>query len=376
MISERDCEYICQAEFLPWEKLRGKTVWITGATGLIGRTLTEALLYADKKRGLNLKILALVRNEERARRQFSEHLTSGKTLRILQWTAEEPFVAEHFRTQRCDEKSPVEKWTGQNPAVEEAADYMIHCAAQTDSRAFVRQPVETIKTAVLGTLSLLELARRSRPEGFVFLSSMEVYGHPRRGHKVVETDVCALQPDEVRGSYPISKLLCENLCQAYFGEYGVPAKIIRLTQTFGPGVRANDTRIFAEFGRCVQDGRDIVLRTKGETERSYLYTADAAAAILTVLLKGTPGQAYNAADERTYCSVAQMAHRVASANGLGVQMKTEDGQDHGYGGLLYMDLDTSRLRALGWAAQSCKEADGDPLLYMYARMLENSFGDI
>ncbi len=351
MIPEKDCEYVCDAKFLPWEKLREKTILITGATGLIGQTLTDVLLYANEKKKLELTVLALVLDEAQARRQFSEHLESGRPLRFLEGTVE-----------------------GLSD-IEGSVDYILHGAAETNSEVFVRKPVETIKTSLLGTLRLLGLARKKRSDGFVFLSSMEVYGHPQRGHKVVETDACVLRPEEVRGSYPISKLQCENLCCAYASEYGVPAKIIRLTQTFGPGVSEEDTRIFAEFGRYVQDRRDIVLRTRGETERSYLYTVDAAGAILTVLLKGTPGQAYNAADERTYCSIAEMARKLADANGIGVRFEPEDEQKYGYNSLLYMDLDTSRLRELGWFAGSCREEDGDPLLYMYARMTENNFQD-
>lgn len=348
MIPEDDCAYICAADFLPWEKLRGKVILLTGATGLIGRTLTDALLFAEEKRKLGLSVLALVRDETQARKVFAEHLENGRPLRLLEGTVE------------------------RLPKIRGPVDYILHGAARTESVAFVRQPVETAKTAVLGTLQLLELARRKQISGFVFLSSMEVYGYPARGHKVQETDVCALRPGEVRHSYPISKLQCENLCCAYASEYGVPARIIRLTQTFGPGVRPEDPRIFAEFGRCVRDGQDIVLHTQGRTERSYLYTADAATAILTVLLKGENGQAYNAADERTYCSVAQMAQKVAGAYGIGVRFQPEDGQEHGYAGLLFMDLDTARLKKLGWYAGSCKE--GDPLLYLYERMIQDSFG--
>ena len=348
MIPENDCAYICAADFLPWDALRGKAILITGATGLIGRTLTAALLYADKTRKLDLSVLALVRDKTRAGEIFSEHLESKSPLYLLEGTVE------------------------RLPDIEGPVDYILHGAAQTESSAFVRQPVETAKTAVLGTLQLLELARQKHTAGFVYLSSMEVYGHPARGHRVKETDECALRPGEVRSSYPVSKLQGENLCCAYASEYGVPARIIRLTQTFGPGVRPEDPRIFAEFGRCARDGRDIVLHTRGRTERSYLYTADAATAILTVLLKGKNGQAYNAADGRTYCSVAQMAQKVAAAYGIGVRFQPEDGQKYGYGSLLYMDLDTSRLQALGWSAGSCK--GGDPLLYLYERMMRDGFG--
>lgn len=336
-IPPEDLASICAADFVPWERLRGKTVLITGATGLIGFTLTGALLYANEKRDLGLTVLALVRDEAKARQRFGSCLAAGAPLRLLTGTVEEP------------------------PPVEGPVDYILHGAAQTASLAFVRQPVETIRTAVLGTAQMLELARQKQSAGFVYLSSMEVYGHPPKGHKVAETDACSLQPLDVRESYPISKLQCESLCRAYAAEYGVPAVIARLAQTFGPGVHPADTRVFAEFGRCIRDKRDIVLRTKGETERSYLYTADAATALLTVLLKGQPGQAYNVADESTYCSIAGMARRLAAANGLCVRYELEEKQKRGYPEPVYMDLDTARLRALGWSVRTCGTAEGSRL---------------
>ncbi len=345
VIPPEDLASICAADFVPWEKLRGKTLLITGATGLIGFTLTSALLYANEKRGLGLTVLALVRNEEQARRRFGSVLAPGMPLRFLTGTVEEP------------------------PKVEGPVDYIIHGASQTASIAFVQQPVETIRTSVLGTMRMLDLGRQKNVSGFVYLSSMEVYGHPPRGHKVKETDICSLRSADVRGSYPISKLQCESLCCAYAAEYGVPAAIARLAQTFGPGVHPEDTRIFAEFGRCIRDRRDIVLRTRGETERSYLYTADAATALLTILLKGQPGQAYNAADESTYCSIAEMARRLADANGIGVRFALEENGKRGYPDPLYMDLDTSRLRALGWTIRRRNAVGDDALLFMFKKMI-------
>ena len=115
----------------------------------------------------------------------------------------------------------------------------------------------------------------------------------------------------VRSSYPESKRLCESLCSAYASEYGVPAKVVRLTQTFGVGVSYNDGRVFAEFARCAIEGRDIVLKTKGQTKRNYIDIDDAVNAIFTVLLKGVAGEAYNVANEDTYCSIYEMANMVA-----------------------------------------------------------------
>lgn len=346
-VFEADMEQISAAEFIPWEQLRGKTILITGATGLIGFTLAGALLCANQRYGLDLTLLALVRSKARAQARFTGQLWNSSALQLV--------VGDI-----CD-----------IPELACPIDYIVHGASQTSSKAFVKQPVETIRTALMGTLNVLELAKEKRVSGLVYLSSMEVYGYPQKGHKVTETEAGRLSPLEVRNSYPIGKLQCESLCRAYASEYSLPVMTARLTQTFGPGVSYDDGRVFAELARCVKEKRDIVLKTKGETERSYLYTADAAAAILTILLKGQPGQAYNVADESTYCSIAGMSQILAQSNGIEVCFDLESGDKNMYLSVLYMDLDTSLLRSLGWSPIACKGDTGAKKLeIMYRNMME------
>ena len=224
----------------------------------------------------------------------------------------------------------------------------MHAASQTASKEFVTHAVETIQTSVFGTASVLKLAAENKVKGFVYLSSMEVYGYPERGHKVRENEIGAMTSLDLRNSYPISKVMSEAMCCAYAAEYDVPAMICRLSQTFGPSVNYNDNRIFAYFGRCIREKRNIVLKTKGETERCYLHTTDAVTAILTILLKGKPGRAYNAANESTYCSIAEIAERIAAANGIQVEYDIQDAAKNGFPQALYMHLDTTELQVLGW----------------------------
>ena len=322
-IFAEDINEIGSADFIPWERLSGKTVLVTGATGLIGRTLVYGLNFANKQHSLNMHVVALVRNQARAEERFREILPDGMlSLKV----------------------GSVENL----PAIDEQIDFIVHGASQTASREFVTHPVETLQTSLRGTMNLLELARARAVQGFVYLSSMEVYGYPAKGHKVKEDEIGRFEPQNLRNCYPIGKIACESLCCSYAEEYGVPAMSVRLTQTFGAGVNYNDTRVFAYFARCAKEKQDIVLKTKGETERSYLYTTDAATAILTVLLKGEPGGIYNAADEKNYCSIAAMAERVAKEAGIKVVYDVQDAAKNGFPDTLYMDLATSKLRKLGW----------------------------
>ena len=317
------------AEAMPFpgaEALDGKTVLITGATGLIGFTLVNALLHYGAGRENPPKVLAFVRNQEKAEKMFRDALK--EQLKLLVGDIQDPI------------------------STEESIDYIIHAASVTSSKAFVSQPVDTIRTAVDGTVNVLELAREKQVRSFVYLSSMEVYGAPETDEKITESHGTNLDTMSVRSSYPEGKRMCEALCTAYFAQYGVPAKVVRLTQTFGPGVARDDGRVFAEFARCAIEKRNIVLHTKGETKRNYLYTVDAAGAILTVLLKGKSGEAYNAANEATYCSILDMARMVAEecAEGeIDVDIQVEAENKFGYAPVLRMNLDTSKIRSLGWA---------------------------
>ena len=145
--------------------------------------------------------------------------------------------------------------------------------------------------------------------------------------------------------------------------------ILRATQTFGPGVRYDDGRVFAQFMRCAVENTDIVLKSAGLTERSYLYTADAVSAILVSLLKGKPGQAYTVANSDTYCSIKDMAQMVANEiSGGNIKVVfdiAEDIESLGYAGTFYMDLDVKKIEELGWSPNVALKA-------MFERMIEGT----
>lgn len=318
---------------IDWCDLNNKTIYITGATGLIGSNLVQALLLCT-----DAHIVVQVRNELKAKKMFGNNV--------------EYIIGE------LQDKSD---YSGD-------VDYVVHCANPTSSSFFVNNPVETIETAVDGTNNILEFAKNKRST-VVFLSTMEVYGFPRKGHVVKECEGGSFDSLVVRNCYPLSKQVCESLCAAYASEYGVHTRVLRLTQTFGPGVSYNDGRVFAEFARCAIEKRNIILKTAGETERSYLYTIDAVLAILTVLLKGADGEAYTAANESTFCSILDMANLVADIGGVNVLIEKQDISMMGYTGTLHMNLSTEKLKNLGWKAQvGLKE--------MYKSMIGNMINNL
>jgi len=311
------------------EEMEGKHILITGATGLIGRSLVELMLNWNKSSSCPIKITILVRNREKAERIFEDFSKDN-----LQYCVSDI----------CELKP-----------VDMNVNFIIHCASQTSSRVFVDEPVETTLIAIEGTRKILEFAKSNPVSSFVYLSSMEVYGTPATDEKITEDYSTNLDSMKVRSCYPESKRMCENLCVSYAVEYGIPIKVIRLTQTFGLGVEYNDGRVFAEFARCVIEERPIILKTKGETKRCYLHIEDAVSAIVTVLLHGKTGEAYNVANEETYCSIYEMACLVAqycSKDKIQVIVQEDvDISKLGYAPTLKMNLDTQKVRALGWSAK-------------------------
>lgn len=304
----------------------GKTLFVTGATGLIGQTLIKRVIEFNRNNCGRIKVIASVRNMEKAHGIFGEDNPE-------------------------EELSYVVSDICSIPLEDMGIDYIVHTASNTSSKAFVERPMEIIETAVGGTKRVLELAKINGIRAMAYLSTMEVYGTPSTDEKIDESHSTNLDTMSVRSCYPESKRMCESICASYQKEYGVPTVVLRLTQTFGPGVQYDDGRVFAEFARCAIEGRDIVLKTKGETKREYLHVDDAVNAIFISLIKGCPGEAYNVANEETYCSIREMAELVADrcAEGrISVRIQEADSSKYGYAPTLHMNLDTSKFRDLGW----------------------------
>lgn len=311
-------------EFIPWELLRGKHVLITGASGLIGGRLVEFLLAASKRLSLGIDVTAIVRDYEKAMARFKFYREEQNF----------EIIATDI-TEEIPSSGPI--------------DYIVHGAGVTGNpKLFVEKPVEVLNTAFEGTKCVLEIARERKSAGVVFLSSWEAYGTPP-DCLISESNYGGADLEDVRTSYKESKRLGEQLCVAYAHEFGVPTKVARISITSGPGFSEKDMRFLPQFIRMAAAGRDIVLKTAGGTVRSHVFLDDCVSAILTILLKGSVGMAYNIANRECAFSVAEIAGMIADAAGVRVVFDSATDIAHlGYNKTIKAVLDPSRLEALGW----------------------------
>lgn len=324
-----------------FSSLQNSSVFITGATGLIGSQVLLFLDFLNRTENYSMTLIGLIRNEEKAKKVFGNRFKDitfiyGDVLKL-------PEIPQHI-------------------------DYIIHGASVTSSLDFVSKPVETIDTAINGTMNILRFAQSKGVKSMVYLSSMEVFGiTPHDKTSVSESDYGYIDILSTRSSYSESKRLCECLCHSFAKEFSLSVKITRLTQTLGVGIDYNDTRVAAQFARAVIEGHDIVLKTSGATKRPVIYTSDAVSAILIVLLRGVDGQAYTAANEDTFYTIRETAEMIVSEIAQDTIKLVFDikgiPQEYAPNLNLNLNLNTSLLCSLGWSAKvGLKEA--------YERMIE------
>lgn len=231
-------------------------------------------------------------------------------------------------------------------------DYIFHCASVTASKVMINNPVETLLTSIDGTKNVLNFARESSCKSVVYVSSMEMYGSfAEANNNVTETELGYINPLAVRSNYPESKRLCENMCVAFWSEYGVPVKIARLSQTFGAGILSGENRVFAQFARSAIEGKDIVLHTRGLSEGNYCYTRDTIMGLFLILIKGENAEAYNVTNPETHTTIVDMARMVCQKFGNGkikVVFDIPESNQFGYAADTKMKLNADKLKNLGW----------------------------
>lgn len=305
------------------DELRESTIIVTGATGLIGAAFVRCINALR----LGVKFILPVRNYEKAKALFDNE---SEMVRIIECE-----LTDFFRNLSLD------------------CDYIIHCASPTNGKFMCSHPAETFFLPIESTRELLDFCLRRKEghpiKGIVYLSSIEYYGQISDNDPVRENDARGyIDRKSPRSSYALGKQCTEYLGYCYASEYGIPFRSARLTQTFGAGIPEDDNRVFAQFARSVIEGRDIVLHTEGLSSKPYCYTTDCISAIVYILLKGENGESYNVASPDTYISILELANLYRKYFNQSIEVKVEPLKDSGYAPVTLVNLNSDRLRALGW----------------------------
>lgn len=311
------------AEDLSWEKLKNKTVMITGASGMVGSYMLYVLLMLNDEKHYGIKVDAVMRNVNK--------------------------LPEEIRN-REDVNVVVADVTKDIPDVGDI-DYIIHAASPASPLIMQNQPVETIAANTIGTFKTLELAKEKNAEGYLFISSREIYGQPDEGQEFFYENtygfVDQLNP---RSCYSEGKKAAETMCVCFHEEYGLNTKIARLAHTYGPGMSIYDGRVQADFLKNVYHNEDIVLKSEGTAVRTYTYIADAIAGMYRILLD-SEDIVYNIGNEAGKVSIRDLAEILVSIypeRGLKLVFDIPEGGTKGTAPYTLGILSSEKLRKLGW----------------------------
>lgn len=300
------------------EALHGKKVLITGATGLIGSHLIDALMSMG-----DVEIIAVGRSRDKAAARLGEYYDFARFC-FLEQDVREPFPSDI------------------------APDYIIPLASNTHPKAYSEYPAETLLINTLGCQHALDLARRCGAT-VLYPSTVEVYGNARGTDVFTEDYTGQLNLANARACYPESKRVCEAMCLSYAAEYGIDVKIVRLSRVFGPTMLMSDTKASSQFIQKALSKEDIVLKSDGSQFFSYTYTTDAVTAMLHVMLHGESGVAYNIANPACDVHLRDFATLCAESAGTKVVFDLpEESERRGYSIATQAILSPDRLFALGW----------------------------
>jgi UDP-glucuronate decarboxylase len=329
LIVNEDLKQIVSAQ-LPWGNLESKTVMVTGGSGLLASYIVKTLLSLNQKFDLNIKVICVVR------RLGME--------RLRDWISDSNLV--------CYQQDISKALHLDFPV----ADIVIHAASQASPRYYGVDPVGTLSANSIGTMQLLEYATRVNVGKFLFISSGEVYGAQLSSEALIgEESFGYLDPVKVRSCYAESKRIGETMCAAWAEQFGLHTIIARPFHTYGPGMAADDGRVFADFVADAVAGRDIILKSDGMASRPFCYISDATLAFLTVLLKGGKAEAYNVANPLAEVSMVDLANIIANLfpeRGIGVHFNTSLATD-GYlkSPIMRQCPSIEKIAALGWRPQ-------------------------
>ena len=311
-----------------WEQIRTKSVYISGASGMIASYMVMFLIFLNEVFNYNIEIYAGIRKLKKATERFGDYVNR-----------------QYFHVISTDVILPVSD--------EQQWDYIIHAASLASPQYYGKMPVETMLPNVVGTYELLRYASQHAVKSFLFFSSGSVYGSLSDLNSITESSNGTFDFLSEGNEYGESKRCGEALCKAYYREYKVPTKSVRIHHTYGPTLDIeHDTRVFSEFVNNVIHDNDIVLKSDGTSKRAFCYLVDTITALFIILLNGENGESYNVGNDREYVSIRELAEIiVALYPEKNLHVISKERETYGYTAskeASLVPLDIEKVATLGW----------------------------
>lgn len=323
---EEDLENV--ANSIDINALKNKTLFITGANGLIGRFIVDLIMYINKAFNKNITIIANSRSLEKISEVFSNYINN-----------------KNFKYYIGDINNKIE--------YSDKVDYIINCASNTHPLQYSQDPINTILTNIKGTENVLDFASNKNAR-VVFLSSVEIYGENVNNiGRFKENQMGYIDCNSLRAGYNESKRAGEALCQAYKESKNVDVVLTRLPRIFGSTVKIDDSKVMSQFINKAINNEDIILKSAGTQFFSYLYVADAASGIFEVMLNGKNGEVYNLGNKDAEVHLRDLAKIIAESVGKEVvfDMPSEM-EEKGFSKASDARLDYSKIeKELNWKPQ-------------------------
>ena len=286
-IVQEDLERIYLSN-ISWDIFNEKTVLVTGANAMLGTYTAYFFLFLAKEKNISVKTVVLTRTLSKTEILYKDFLGEN-----------------YFDIINQDIVMPIH-YGG-------SVDYIFHFAGNASPKFINTDPVGILKSNLIGTMNVLELAKEKQSSRLLFASTREVYGAVS-ATSLTETSFGYLDPMENRSCYPESKRAAEALCQAYRAQKDVDVVIARLSRVYGPTLLADDSKALSQFIKKAVHSEDIVLKSEGNQYFSYAYVADAVSALLYLFLLGENGEAYNIATDDIYeleCNMKKYLYSLA-----------------------------------------------------------------
>ena len=305
-----------------FEKLKNKSILITGVNGLIGACIVDTLIFLNNYMNYNIKIIGLVRNKSRLIDRFKSYYN----LVVIEQDVINPI--EYFGN----------------------IDYIIHAAGNSHPTAFSKDPIGTMLSNFIGMKNVLDLAKAKNCLKVEYISSGEIYGQATSDMlEFLESYNGIINSTNVRSCYPISKLSAETLCVSYNEQLKTNAVICRPCHCYGPTQTLDDSRVVAQFINNVLNNENIIMKSEGNQIRSYCYVIDCVMAILLILIKGGNSEAYNIANPDSVISIKEIAEYIAKIQNkkVIVQLPSEN-EKRSFNPVTRSVLNSDKIIGLGW----------------------------